>query len=160
MNRPPRLHKQTGAAAVEFAIVLPLLLILLFGIIEFGFLWLQNTYIANAAREGARVASKSETTPEDVENAIQEYLKGIILYPDDKVETDCCGNDNFIEIVYNPEAEFSVDAAGTPVYTRQVTVTVQTAEIWDPILWGFLDSDGIDQISETAVFAKEDQTTP
>ena len=49
MRRP----SEKGAATVEFAIIFLLLMIIVFGIIEFGFLWLQSFYIANAAREGA-----------------------------------------------------------------------------------------------------------
>ena len=45
---------QRGAAAVEFAIVLPLLLVFVFGIIEFGFLLYDKAVITNASREGAR----------------------------------------------------------------------------------------------------------
>ncbi|GAA1889756.1 hypothetical protein GCM10009715_39470 [Paeniglutamicibacter psychrophenolicus] len=45
---------QRGASAVEFAIVLPLLLTLLLGIIEFGFLFNQQISLTQAAREGAR----------------------------------------------------------------------------------------------------------
>jgi Flp pilus assembly protein TadG len=45
---------QKGAALVEFAIVLPLLLILVFGIIDFSFLLYNKASITNASREGAR----------------------------------------------------------------------------------------------------------
>ena len=46
-----------GQALVEFAIILPLLMLLVFGIIEFGrFLYLKNS-VTNAAREGARLAA-------------------------------------------------------------------------------------------------------
>jgi Flp pilus assembly protein TadG len=47
-------ENQRGAALVEFAIVLPLLLLLVFGIIEFGFLLYDQAVITNASREGAR----------------------------------------------------------------------------------------------------------
>jgi Flp pilus assembly protein TadG len=46
--------KEKGAAMVEFAIVLPLLLTLIFGIIEFGLLLYNKAVITNASREGAR----------------------------------------------------------------------------------------------------------
>lgn len=49
--------KNDGVAAVEFAIVLPLLLLILFGIINFGVLLYDQAVITNAAREGARWAS-------------------------------------------------------------------------------------------------------
>jgi Flp pilus assembly protein TadG len=45
---------EQGAAAVEFAIVLPLLLVILFGIVEFGLLLYDQAMITNASREGAR----------------------------------------------------------------------------------------------------------
>jgi hypothetical protein len=46
-----------GAAAVEFAIVSLMLLSLLLGIIEFGFIFQAQIAITNAAREGARMAT-------------------------------------------------------------------------------------------------------
>lgn len=47
-------QSQRGAAAVEFAVVLPLLLLLLFGIIEFTILLFDKALLTNASREGAR----------------------------------------------------------------------------------------------------------
>lgn len=54
-----RLHDRTdrGAAAVEFAIVVPVLLLILFAIIVFGFLFAQDLALSNAARQGARFGS-------------------------------------------------------------------------------------------------------
>lgn len=46
-----------GAAAVEFALVLPLFLVLVFGIVEFGRGYHTKTTLTHAAREGARVAA-------------------------------------------------------------------------------------------------------
>ena len=48
---PPR---ERGAALVEFAFVLPLLLILVLGVIDFGLMINQGTLVNNASREGAR----------------------------------------------------------------------------------------------------------
>jgi len=47
---------QRGASIVEFAIVVPILIALLIGIIEFGWLFTGWVIITGAAREGARVA--------------------------------------------------------------------------------------------------------
>ncbi|WP_342672578.1 TadE family protein [Micromonospora mirobrigensis] len=52
-----RCRADQGAAAVEMALVLPLLLLLVFGIIDFGRLLNQQITVTEAAREGARVAS-------------------------------------------------------------------------------------------------------
>jgi len=48
------LRDERGAAAVEFALVLPLLLLLIFGLMEFGRLYNVQISLSNAAREGAR----------------------------------------------------------------------------------------------------------
>lgn len=45
---------QKGAAAVEFALVLPLLLMVVFGIIEFSLMLYDKAVITNASREAAR----------------------------------------------------------------------------------------------------------
>ena len=54
MKTKMTIKNQKGAAAVEFAFVLPLLLLLLFGIVEFSILFYNKAMITNASREGAR----------------------------------------------------------------------------------------------------------
>jgi Flp pilus assembly protein TadG len=51
-----RRSRESGASLVEFAMVMPLLLMLVFGIMESGWLFSQLTETRNAAREGARLA--------------------------------------------------------------------------------------------------------
>jgi Flp pilus assembly protein TadG len=48
---------QGGASLIEFAILAPLLILLLFGIIEFAWVFAQNLNIRHGAREGARLAA-------------------------------------------------------------------------------------------------------
>jgi Flp pilus assembly protein TadG len=50
-----RAGSERGAAAVEFALVLPILIMLLLGIVEFGRIFNVQVSVTNAAREGARV---------------------------------------------------------------------------------------------------------
>lgn len=52
--------RESGAAAVEFALVVPILLVLVLGIVEFGFLTFLNASAAGAAREGAREMAISQ----------------------------------------------------------------------------------------------------
>ena len=47
-------RRQRGQAVVEFALVLPILLILLLGIVDFGFGFKTRITVTNATREGAR----------------------------------------------------------------------------------------------------------
>lgn len=55
-------REQRGAAAVEFALVLPLLGMLIFGIISFGLAFSDNVALANAVREGARFGAATDAT--------------------------------------------------------------------------------------------------
>jgi Flp pilus assembly protein TadG len=51
------LRSKKGAAAVEFALILPILLLLVMGILEFGRVLHTYLVVVNAAREGARYAA-------------------------------------------------------------------------------------------------------
>jgi len=65
MFRSFRSNREKGASLVEFAVVLPLLLLLLFGIMEMGWLFAQQVEVRNAAREGARMAVVDYPQPGD-----------------------------------------------------------------------------------------------
>jgi len=52
LNKPTA--RERGVAVVEFALVLPLLVLLLFGIVEFSLILYDKAIITNASREGAR----------------------------------------------------------------------------------------------------------
>lgn len=54
MRKSRHVHNERGASAVEFALVVPILLALVFGIINFGFLFAQDLALSNAARQAAR----------------------------------------------------------------------------------------------------------
>ncbi len=62
MNRrwPGRDARDRGAAAVEFALLLPMLLLLVCGIVDFGRALNAQITLTQAAREGARLAALSE----------------------------------------------------------------------------------------------------
>ena len=61
---PMRRRDQSGAAAVEFALIASLLFMVLFGIIEFGRLFNELEVLNSAAREGARAAAVRGTGDE------------------------------------------------------------------------------------------------
>jgi Flp pilus assembly protein TadG len=56
----PRAREERGAVAVEFALVLPVLILLVVGAIEFGKVLSQYQVFQGAAREGARCAAVQE----------------------------------------------------------------------------------------------------
>ena len=59
---------ETGASLVEFAVLLPLLVTLLMGIIEFGWLFSQHIDVRHGAREGARLAATDYGTATSIIN--------------------------------------------------------------------------------------------
>ena len=63
-RRGSRLRGQEGVALVEFAIVMPLLFLIVFGVIEFGNAFFQSSDVRHGARETARlVAVNYNPTP-------------------------------------------------------------------------------------------------
>lgn len=56
-----RKRGENGAAAVEFALIMPVLLMLLFGIIDFGYMINRGSMVNNAARDAVRVAASQGT---------------------------------------------------------------------------------------------------
>jgi hypothetical protein len=65
---------ERGAELVEFALVFPTLLLVMLGIIDFGFLFQRYEVVTNAAREGARVAILPGYGDADVTARVDQYL--------------------------------------------------------------------------------------
>jgi hypothetical protein len=65
---------EQGAELVEFAFVFPTLLLVMLGIIDFGFLFQRYEVVTNAAREGARVAILPGYADADVTARVDQYL--------------------------------------------------------------------------------------
>lgn len=71
------LKREEGAAAVEFALLLPLLMMILFGIIEFGLVLFNQEVITNASREGARfgiVIGNPRPATGQIQDVVNTYL--------------------------------------------------------------------------------------
>jgi Flp pilus assembly protein TadG len=62
MTRSPERRGRRGQALVEFALVFPILLLLIFGVVDAGRLIFQYNGVANAARNAARVAIVNQST--------------------------------------------------------------------------------------------------
>ena len=75
MMRPGmRSGTRSGVAAVEFAVLVPLILTLLLGLWEIGRMIETQQVLTNAAREGGRQASTGQLTNTQVTNVITQYL--------------------------------------------------------------------------------------
>jgi len=64
---------QKGAAAVEFGIILPFLVLLVFGTIEFGVMFYNKQVLTNATREGARAGITKGITYTEVQQIVLDY---------------------------------------------------------------------------------------
>ena len=80
---------ERGASAVEFALLLPLMLLIIAGIVDFGRAFFIDIQLANAAREGARAAVVSTLTAADIQTRANAAAPGLTLtYP----TLDICPN--------------------------------------------------------------------
>ena len=66
-------HNQKGAAIIEFAIILPILVLLLSGTIEFGLLFYNKQVITNASREGARAGITDGVDSDAIKTIVINY---------------------------------------------------------------------------------------
>ena len=67
-------NNERGAALIETAITIPIILLIAVGIFEFGRAYQTWQVLTNAAREGARVAILTEKTDGDVQSTVKNYM--------------------------------------------------------------------------------------
>jgi hypothetical protein len=64
-----KLKEEKGQSMVEFAMILPVLLLIIIGIIEFGFMFSGYLALSNASREAVRTVSLGETDTVAIQRA-------------------------------------------------------------------------------------------
>ncbi|MCK4621470.1 MAG: pilus assembly protein [Desulfuromonadales bacterium] len=84
MGKKSLKKREKGAAAVEFAILLPLLLLLIAGIIEYGLVMFNKQVITNASREAARAgiviaADGSRMSDANIVNVALNYCQNLLV---------------------------------------------------------------------------------
>lgn len=70
-----QVKSERGAELIEFALILPLLLLIMLAIVDFGFMFQRYEVLTNAAREGARIAVLPGYTTADVQARVCAYLQ-------------------------------------------------------------------------------------
>lgn len=111
-----RLRDERGASAVEFGMIVPLLLVLLLGIIEFGHAFQVQGTLSASAREGARrmaLQNDQAQARDAVQEAAAALSPGIT------------------------DAQISIDPASCPVASDTDTDVVVTISYPMPFLTGF-----------------------
>jgi hypothetical protein len=154
MMKPRMMIKgESGVAAIEFAIVLPVLLLLLIGIIEFSVILYDKAMITNAAREGARAGIVYDhdlgVDPDDpgddtyhpdeptIIAKVDQYLQTFLITfggPDTAViETDIYRYNYADDPPTRIEIDYGLETAGDAL---EVTVTYQYGFLLLPALMG------------------------
>ena len=72
-------HRERGQGLVEFALLMPVVLLILMAMFDFGRAVYAYSVIANSAREGARVAITLPADPADITAAVQNAAIGLDL---------------------------------------------------------------------------------
>jgi len=105
---------ERGASAVEFALVLPLLLAIIAGITDFGIAFYNKAMVTSASREGARAASLWQPVrpaASDIKQVVTDFLDTNLL----KIGTA------------TPDADFDPPDPSTVPSGSYITVTVTYA---------------------------------
>ena len=112
-----RASSDRGSELVEMAIVLPIFVLLIMGIMDFGFLFQRYEIVLNSAREGARLAVADSTLDDDdIELRVQNYLTNAGL-PGPATAT---------------AGPSTMDVSGVAIATRTVTVVYSSDFLFLP----------------------------
>src|SRR5919199_3403986 len=125
---------ERGVALTEFALVLPLLLLLILGMIDFGKAinyWIDNTHLAN---EGARLAVVNKN-PGGSGTTLQDYLRGHTSsaeerYPNPVQGTQRSAHSMTVNICYYAASNGALINSGTPAVGDTVEVIVKYDYDW------------------------------
>jgi Flp pilus assembly protein TadG len=121
-KRTSRAHDERGVALVEFALVLPVLVLLLFGMLDFGKAfnyWIDETHLAN---EGARWAAVNKNPGSGSGTTLQEYIRDQATTPELRN-----GGTSSVANALEVCIEFP---AGSSNVGDPVKVTVETTYTW------------------------------
>ena len=126
------IHRRTGVAAAELALVSPLLLTLLFGIIEFGWMFMARQMVHHAAADVTRLAILPgyESTLEGSDPVLKTQVDAILANSLNLAPGD-------ITVFRNPAT-----AANDPCELIKVTVPTSAVMLPGYVLWLMNFDDG------------------
>jgi Flp pilus assembly protein TadG len=99
-----RTNSQRAQALIEMAIVLPVFLMLVLGIVDFGMALRSYITVTNSSREGARYAivCPSTTSDDPIKNRVADYSNGLVKTDDVSVTwqtpTERCKSGNYVKV--------------------------------------------------------------
>lgn len=120
-------RNENGQALVEFALVVPILLLILCGIIDFGWMFFNQLSLQNACREGGRYASLNSTDANietTITTMVQDYIPGSLQNLNVKVTYTNASKptDGDVKVEVEANVEFFTPVLGT-VYRNGRTMT-------------------------------------
>lgn len=101
-----RLASERGAELIEFALVVPILILILAGMVDFGMMFRSYEAVTNAAREGARVGVLEGYASGDVQDRVDAYMAASGL-----------------------TGAYTVNVANTPITTGAGTFTARSVTV-------------------------------
>lgn len=120
MKASRRRHRSRGQSLVEFALVMPVFLLLLGGVIDFGFMFYSRITVINAAREGARGAvtaiDNPTSIPSMVDSSVASAASGLVAA--DLSDTATCVG------IAQAKCDFAAGGQPDPLPGDAVSVTV------------------------------------
>jgi hypothetical protein len=129
ISRPEAADVRRGAVAVEFAVVAPILVALLLGLIELGRTFEMQNQLEVAAREGARFASMDRDgmldPGEDANNKLVEDVKTYLAsngIPRDNISVE-------VKDFENPESDFDIDDPANDLKLFEVRISVDWSSV-------------------------------
>ena len=145
------LRNERGGVAVEFAIILPILALLVFGIVDFGHAWYMRHLMSDACREGARYGSRywtnssgSRVLPKDLTPSIKNFVLNTSAENSNKGGwglTDALPSDASADVSLSGTGATETNPA--IVAGENLTVTVNAQKTWfilGSLIPGFGDS--------------------
>lgn len=106
---------EKGQSLVEFALLLPILLLILMGIIQFGIIFNGQVTVTSAAREGARLAvvgADDEQVKDRVEEAAVALLLNIDRDDDIEINRAVDGDEGKLSVKVDGEVDIIVPLLG------------------------------------------------
>ncbi len=117
MARITKYKRRRGTAAVEAALMMPLIMLLTFALIKYGWLYVKVQQINNAARHGARVAVRADSDNGDVDAGIAALMAKV--WPEGAADPP----ENWYSVTFEP---LDVDDLSTGTIVT-ITITVPYA---------------------------------
>src|SRR6266851_2116244 len=117
---PARRGQRIAAALVEFAVVAPLMFVLMLATFEFGRTFMVMELLTEGARVGCRQAVVEGTSSQQIQNTVTSYLTGVGI------------NGDTVRVIVNDTP--GLEAATQPAYAEMtVKVTVPVSSVsWVP----------------------------